>query len=104
MDNLVSKEEGVWTKEITKINMKEGDQEDLTKNSEDLVEVPAKDITKKIEVPAIKGAPNPTEDNLAPNPTEDNLAPNPTEDNLILNQGTNQKKKLWSTNRDKNGN
>ena len=80
MDNLVSKEEGVWTKEITKINMKEGDQ---------------KDITKKIEVPAIEGAPN---------PTEDNLAPNPTEDNLVLNQGTNQKKKLWSTNRDKNGN
>ena len=95
MDNLGSKEEEVWTKEITKINMKEGDQEDLTKNPEDLVEVPAKDITKKIEVPAIKGAPN---------PTEDNLAPNPTEDNLVLNQGTNQKKKLWSTNRDKNGN
>ena len=86
MDNLVSKEEGVWTKEITKINMKEGDQEDLTKNPEDLVEVPAKGITKKIEVPAIKGTPN------------------PTEDNLVLNLGTNQKKKLWSTNRDKNGN
>ena len=80
MDNLVSKEEGVWTKEITKINMKEGDQEDLTKNPEDLVEVPAKDITKKIEVPAIKGVP------------EDNLAPNPTEGNLVLNQETNQKK------------
>ena len=83
MDNLVSKEEGVRTKEITEINMEGTGQEDLTKTSEDLVkmrEVPAKGIIERIEALATKGVP------------EDNLAPNPTEGNLVLNQETNQKK------------
>ena len=80
MDKLINKEEEVWKEETTNTRMEGRNQEDLTKNSEDLVEVPAKDITKKIEVPAIKGVP------------EDNLAPNPTEGNLVLNQKTNQKK------------
>ena len=83
MDNLVSKEEGVRTKEITEINMEGTGQEDLTKTSEDLVkmrEVPAKVIIERIEALAINGVP------------EDNLAPNPTEGNLVLNQETNQKK------------
>ena len=52
MDNLVSKEEGVRTKEITEINMEGTGQEDLTKTSEDLVkmrEVPAKVINHVYE-------------------------------------------------------
>ena len=80
MDKLISKEEGVWTEEITKITIEGGNLEDLTKNSEDLV-----NMIEVLEVPAIEGVP---EDNLKGNigliPTKDNI-----DSNHALNRGTN---------------
>ena len=85
MDNPFSKEEEVETKE-TKINMKEENQEDHTKNSEGL--------EKTLKVSATEETPedNP-KDNLAPSLTEDSPFLKQTEDNLkiVLNRHTNQK-------------
>ena len=78
MDKLISKEEGVWTEEITKITIEGGNLEDLTKNSEDLVEI--------TEVSAIKEIPEDNlKDNIGPIPTKDNIGPN-----RALNRGTNR--------------
>ena len=78
MDKIISKEEEAWRKEITKIKIEGGNLEDLTKNSEDLVEI--------TEVSAIEGIPEDNlKDNIGPIPTKDNIGPN-----RALNRGTNR--------------
>ena len=80
MDKLINKEEEVWKEETTNTRMEGRNQEDLTKNSEDLV-----NMIEVLEVPAIEGVP---EDNL-----KGNIGPIPTKDNIgsnhALNRGTN---------------